>query len=67
MMFILAIIVIIVIIAVNAAAALAFGRLKASDDYDPQDDFAKSLEYGYEHIRNRVANGGPRGFMDEPK
>lgn len=28
-----------------------------------QDDFAKSLEVGYEAIRERVAAGGPRGFM----
>ena len=34
--------------------------------YDAQDDFAKSLEVGYDHIRDRVANGGKRGFMDEP-
>ena len=35
--------------------------------YDAMDDFAKSLDVGYRHIRERVANGGPRGFMDETK
>lgn len=34
--------------------------------YDPQDDFAKSLEVGYRAIRERVANGGERGFMGDP-
>lgn len=29
------------------------------DGYDAQDDFAKSLEEGYRHIRERQANGGP--------
>jgi N6-adenosine-specific RNA methylase IME4 len=33
--------------------------------YDPADDFAKSLEVGYQAIRERVAKGGPRGFMGE--
>jgi hypothetical protein len=28
-----------------------------------QDDFAKSLDVGYAAIRERVAAGGPRGFM----
>ena len=37
------------------------------DNYDAMDDFAKSLDVGYEHIRERVANGGPRGFMGEPE
>lgn len=36
------------------------------DDYDPQDDFAKSLDVAYKAIRERVANGGPQGFMAEP-
>ena len=36
-------------------------------DYNPQDDFAKSLEVGYAAVRERVANGGERGFMDEPQ
>ena len=35
--------------------------------YDAMDDFAKSLDVGYRHIRERVANGGPRGFMGEPE
>lgn len=42
-------------------------RTKFDKPYNAQDDFAKSLDVGYEHIRNRVANGGPRGFMDEPQ
>jgi site-specific DNA-methyltransferase (adenine-specific) len=35
-------------------------------EYDPADDFAKSLKVGYDAIRERVAAGGPRGFMEEP-
>ena len=30
-----------------------------SDDYNPQDDFAKSLDGGYQAIRERQAAGGP--------
>lgn len=31
----------------------------SSDTYDADDDFAKSLDVAYEHIRRRMANGGP--------
>jgi N6-adenosine-specific RNA methylase IME4 len=30
------------------------------DEYDAQDDFAKSVEEGYRAIRQRVAAGGPK-------
>ena len=38
---------------------------KFDNPYDAQDDFAKSLQYGYDKIRERVANGGRLGFMEE--
>jgi hypothetical protein len=31
----------------------------SADTYDGDDDFAKSLDVAYEHIRQRMANGGP--------
>jgi DNA modification methylase len=45
--------------------AVDAGPLFAETPYDPADDFAKSLEVGYQAIRERVAKGGPRGFMGE--
>lgn len=35
--------------------------------YRPEamDDFAKSLTVSYDHIRDRVAAGGERGWMDK--
>jgi N6-adenosine-specific RNA methylase IME4 len=41
------------------------------DGYDAQDDFAKSLDVAYAHIRDRIAAGGEPGFAatglrDEP-
>jgi N6-adenosine-specific RNA methylase IME4 len=38
---------------------------KFDKPYDAQDDFAKSLQYGYDKIRERVADGGQLGFMQE--
>lgn len=35
------------------------GKFTAPPIYDAQDDFAKSLDVGYEAIRERVAEGGP--------
>jgi hypothetical protein len=32
-----------------------------SDDYDWKDDFRRSIDFAYEHIRERVARGG-RGW-----
>lgn len=29
-----------------------------TDGYDAEDDFAKSIEFAYDHIRARKANGG---------
>jgi hypothetical protein len=37
----------------------AIMKLEADDDYDPQDDLARSLEEAYRAIRERMANGGP--------
>jgi hypothetical protein len=37
------------------------------DQKEADDDFAKSLELAYDSIRRRIATGGKRGFMDEPK
>lgn len=37
------------------------------DRPEAMDDFAKSLDVGYSAIRERVANGGERGFMDDPR
>jgi hypothetical protein len=36
------------------------------DHYDASDDFAKSIEVGYAHIRERVAKGGPPWTPREP-
>lgn len=38
---------------------------KPADDYDPQKDFAASLDVGYAAIRQRVADGGP-GWEPKP-
>ena len=40
-------------------------KFAPAPDYDPQDDFAKSLNVGYEHIRDRVAAGGPGWSEDK--
>ena len=40
-------------------------RAATSDDYDAQDDFAKSLEVGYAAIRKRKGRGGP-GWEPKP-
>jgi hypothetical protein len=34
-------------------------RAPESDDYSPSDDLAKAIEFAYEFIRQRVAQGGP--------
>lgn len=46
------------------------GPLFGGDKYrrpEAPDDFAKSLEVAYDSIRERVANGGERGWMEEQK
>ena len=37
------------------------------DDYDATDDFAKSLDVGYQAIRARVAAGGPGWTPKDPQ
>lgn len=37
------------------------------DRPEADDDFAESLEFAYDSIRERVANGGERGWMEEQK
>jgi hypothetical protein len=32
--------------------------LEPVGQYDPADDFAKSIDFAYDHIRKRKANGG---------
>jgi hypothetical protein len=34
-------------------------QLGPEPPYDPNDDFAKSIDVAYEAVRERVANGGP--------
>jgi hypothetical protein len=33
-------------------------RYQLINTYDPEDDFTKSIEWSYKHIRERKANGG---------
>lgn len=37
------------------------------DRPEAMDDFAKSIRVGFDAVRERVAAGGPRGWMDEPQ
>jgi hypothetical protein len=33
--------------------------MTAADDYDSADDFARSIEFAYAAVRERIARGGP--------
>jgi hypothetical protein len=41
-------------------------RLPGSGDYDPSDDMRRSIEFAYQHVRERVACGG-HGWRDWPE
>jgi hypothetical protein len=41
-------------------------RLPDSGDYDAADDLSRSIEFAYQHIRQRAANGG-RGWRGWPE
>lgn len=42
-------------------------KWQARDDYDGNDDFAKSIEEGLRAIRERMAKGGPGWTPKEPR